>query len=107
MDRREFLRLSALATTGAALGAGLPGAAFADEVEGATIAELQAAMAAGHLTAVALVQRYVDRIERLDRHGPHVNSVIELNPDAHAIAEQLDRERRQRGARGPLHGIPI
>src|SRR5207302_2079401 len=65
------------------------------------------AMTAGHLTAARLGERYQDRIRRLDRHGPRVNSVIELNPDAHAIAEQLDRERRQKGARGPLHGIPI
>src|SRR5256884_5305158 len=73
----------------------------------ATIAELQAAMADGRLTAAALVERYAGRVERLDRRGPALRSVIEVNPDAGAIAEQLDRERRERGPRGSLHGIPV
>jgi len=73
----------------------------------ATIARLQAAMGDGRLTAGTLVERYLDRIERLDRRGPALRSVIEVNPDAGAIAEQLDRERRERGPRGPLHGIPV
>ena len=73
----------------------------------ATIAQLQAAMGDGRLTAGTLVERYLDRIERLDRRGPALRSVIEVNPDAGAIAEQLDRERRERGPRGPLHGIPV
>ncbi len=59
------------------------------------------------LSAQTLVDRYVDRIKRLDRGGPHVNSVLEVNPDAQDIAEQLDKERKQKGPRGPLHGIPI
>ncbi len=73
----------------------------------ATIADLGAAMMAGRLTAAALVERYLDRIERLDRRGPSLRSVIEVNPDARDIAELLDRERGQRGPRGPLHGIPV
>src|ERR1051326_5934095 len=73
----------------------------------ATIAELQAAMAAGLLSAEALVQRYVDRIERIARSGPRLCSVIEIDPDALATAAALDRERRERGPRGPLHGIPV
>jgi amidase len=73
----------------------------------ATIAELGAAMAAGELTATALAGRYLDRIERLDRRGPALRSVIEVNPEAMDIAERLDRERRERGPRGPLHGIPV
>lgn len=73
----------------------------------ATIADLAAAMAGGRLTAVALAERYLDRIERLDRGGPTLRSVIEVNPDALEIAARLDRERGERGPRGPLHGVPV
>src|SRR5215472_7226860 len=73
----------------------------------ATIADLAAAMAGGRLTAAALAERYLDRIERLDRRGPSLRSVIEVNPDAADIAGRLDRERRERGPRGPLHGVPV
>ena len=54
-----------------------------------------------------LVKKYLDRIDDIDKDGPKLNSVIEVNPDAMAIAEALDRERKEKGARGPLHGIPI
>ena len=116
VNRRDFIRITALATTGAALAGSLPTQVFADDSEEiadglhlqeATIAQLQAAMASGRLSAQTLVDRYVDRIKRLDRGGPHVNSVLEVNPDAQDIAEQLDKERKQKGPRGPLHGIPI
>src|SRR5689334_177833 len=73
----------------------------------ATVADLAAAMADGRLTAAALAERYLDRIERIDRRGPTLRSVIEVNPDAADIAAQLDRERAERGPRGPLHGIPV
>ena len=73
----------------------------------ATIADLGAAMGHGRLSAMALVERYLDRIARLDRQGPGLRSVIEVNPDALEIASELDRERRERGPRGPLHGIPV
>jgi amidase len=71
------------------------------------IAELQAAMAAGRLTARALVERYLSRIEALDRGGPALHSIIEINPDALALAAELDAERQATGPRGPLHGVPI
>src|SRR6516225_6654747 len=71
------------------------------------IAALQEAMAAGRLTARELVQRYLDRIQALDRQGPALHSIIETNPDALALAGPLDEERRTKGPRGPLHGIPI
>jgi amidase len=71
------------------------------------IAELQAQLTAGKLTSRALVRRYVKRIEALDRSGPKLRAVLELNPDADSIAEALDRERKEKGKRGPLHGIPI
>jgi len=77
------------------------------EIEEATVADLSARMQRGELTAVDLVDRYVARIEAVDRRGPHLRSVLELDPDARAIAAQLDAERRTRGARGPLHGIPV
>ncbi len=77
------------------------------ELESATITELLAAMAAGSLTAVRLVEEYLERIEAVDRQGPQLRSIIEINPDALAVAAELDRERQTRGPRGPLHGIPI
>src|SRR5690349_2659267 len=76
-------------------------------IEAATIAQLQAAMAGGTLTARRLVELYLERIAALDVNGPALHSVIETNPDALAIADQLDQERQTGGPRGPLHGIPI
>lgn len=73
----------------------------------ATIDDLQQRMASGELTARALTAAYLERIAEVDRAGPKLNAVIELNPDALAIAEQLDAERRAGHVRGPLHGIPI
>jgi amidase len=77
------------------------------ELEESTIRDLQAGMESGRFTARSLVETYFARIEEIDKHGPRLNSVIELNPDALAIAEELDRERKARGPRGPLHGIPL
>lgn len=72
-----------------------------------TILELQHAMEAGELTARAIAEQYLERIESLDSHGPMIRSVIEINPDALAIADALDEERRAGNVRGSLHGIPI
>ncbi|HEY7781446.1 MAG TPA: amidase [Ktedonobacterales bacterium] len=77
------------------------------ELEEASIAALQAAMATGQLTALHLVERYLARIDALDHHGPAIRSIIETNPDALDIAAALDRERAANGPRGSLHGIPI
>ena len=77
------------------------------EFEEITITELQEGMKAVKYTARAIAEKYLARIEALDKHGPAVNSVIELNPDALALAEASDRERKEKGARGPLHGIPV
>jgi amidase len=76
-------------------------------LEEATVSELQEGMKSGRLTARSIAQMYLKRIEELDKHGPMVNSIIELNPDALAIADSLDQERKAKGARGPLHGIPV
>jgi amidase len=72
-----------------------------------TISELQSLMNKGKLTARNLTQLYLDRIDAIDRNGPRVNSIIETNPDALAIASSLDEERHNGKTRGPLHGIPI
>ncbi len=76
-------------------------------MEELTILELQSKFASGELTARRIAERYLERIEQIDQHGPTVNCVIELNPDVLAIAEARDAERRAGKARGLLHGIPI
>src|SRR5260370_21454228 len=77
------------------------------DLEEITIAELQEGMKSGRYTARGITEKYLARIDTADKRGPAVNSVIELNPDALAIAEASDKERQQKGARGPLHGIPV
>jgi amidase len=73
----------------------------------ATIPELQAAMASGRSTSRQLVEECLRKIEALDKNGPHLNSMIAINPDALEIAGALDQERKTKGPRGPLHGIPV
>ncbi|RYX80551.1 amidase, partial [bacterium] len=75
-----------------------------EELTEITIAQLQAKMQSGEETAKSLVEKYLDRIRTID---PQISSVIELNPDAHIIALNLDRERKEGNLRGPLHGIPV
>jgi amidase len=75
-----------------------------DEV---TTAQLQEGMKSGTLTARSITEKYLQRIAEIDKHGPAINSVIEINPDALAIADALDRERQEKGPRGPLHGVPV
>jgi amidase len=77
------------------------------DVEEKSIAQLQADMTSGAVTSEQLVQAYLDRIERLDRNGPRLNSVLALNPDALEQARALDVERAAGRVRGPLHGIPV
>ncbi|MCM2316568.1 MAG: amidase [Thermoanaerobaculia bacterium] len=76
-------------------------------IEEASVGDLQAAMTKGETTSRELVTAYLERIEKIDKAGPRLNAVIELNPDAIAIAEALDAERAKSGPRGPLHGIPV
>jgi len=122
VKRREFLKTGALAG-GAALAGGCDSqpprepAKTADcaadwqepafEHAEATVADLARAQSEGRVTALALTEAYLARIEAIDRSGPRVNSVIELNPDALAIAGALDAERGKSGPRGTLHGIPV
>ena len=77
------------------------------ELDEITVAALQEGMRSGQYTARSLTEKYVSRIEAIDRQGPKLASVIEINPDALAIAEALDKERQAKGPRGPLHGIPV
>jgi amidase len=77
------------------------------ELDEATIPGLQDGMKSGKFTARALAEKYTTRIDEIDKRGPAVNAIIELNPDAFAIADALDQERKAKGPRGPLHGIPV
>ncbi len=76
-------------------------------LEEATIAGLQEMMTSGKETSESLVKLYLERIDKIDRGGPGLNAVIETNPDALAVARELDRERKEKGPRGPLHGVPV
>jgi amidase len=112
MNRRDFF--SAIATAPLLTSTLSSGALFAAsfrikqfEFAEATIPELQAALKSGKETAVSLAKKYLERIEEIDRKGPALNSMIEVNPEALAIARALDRERKAKGVRGPLHGVPI
>jgi len=117
VDRREFLRYGA-AGCACAFGAlpqeprpqprpaPAPAPPFL-EFEEATIAALEQKMQSGALGAKALTEAYLARIDALDRRGPTLRSVIETNPDALSIAEAMDAERKSKGPRGPLHGIPV
>ncbi len=102
---KRFFLTCLLAAAGPVFGAGPVAPPFAfDE---ATIEDLQARMNAGWLTSQDLTAAYLKRIAEIDRAGPKLNAVIEVNPDALAIAAQLDEERRNGKVRGPLHGIPV
>lgn len=118
VDRRSFLRYAGAGTAAIAgtslLGqtsevAGTPAAIGVSDLDELTIGQLQESMGAGRTSATEIARKYLARIESIDspRGSVGLNSMIELNPDALAIAEQRDRERREGFVRGPLHGIPI
>ncbi|MGA8405696.1 MAG: amidase [Candidatus Acidiferrales bacterium] len=77
------------------------------ELDEITIADLQDGMKSGKYTARSIAELYLARIDAIDKNGPAINSVIETNPDALSIADALDKERKEKGPRGPLHGIPV
>jgi amidase len=132
MDRRDFVGLG-LAAGAAAVSAPTQAAAVADHAKGvharahratharaagpsahvatgvleAGVREQQALMAAGKLSSHALCSQYLKRIAAVDKAGPRINAIIELNPEALQIATALDRERKAGKLRGPLHGIPV
>ncbi|MCF0070581.1 amidase [Dyadobacter sp. CY261] len=110
MKRRNFVRLSSAAGLLGmlpAFGESNRQAVAAGEYAETTVAEIQKRMKAGQLTSAALTKYYLDEIARIDKAGPKLNSIIELNPDAMRIASALDKERKAGKLRGPLHGIPI
>ncbi|WP_342214995.1 amidase family protein [Pseudomonas sp. TH41] len=72
-----------------------------------SVDEISQRMERNQLSAAALVRHLLHRVEALDKLGPAINAIIELNPDALAIAEMLDQERQRGHIRGPLHGIPV
>ena len=115
MKRRKFLQTAALASVVAVT---KPATAFSInnkpeaylpdfELEEMPITYLRAGLMFGRFTSKSLVSKYLDRISEIDRDGPRLNSVIELNPEAQAIAERLDDERKAGRVRGSLHGIPL
>jgi amidase len=120
-NRRSFLKSTVIGTAAASLAPLYPALSAARtvtpdsapdriepfELDEITISELQDGMKSGKFTARSLVEKYSERIEKIDKHGPSLNSIIEMNPDAPSIAEDLDRERKAKGARGPMHGIPV
>ena len=114
MKRRKFLQGAAALASVVTLTK--PTSAFtvttraaqpAFELEELTITQLQQAMASGRFSSKSLVSKYLSHISDIDRDGPKLNSVLELNPEATAIAERLDDERKSGRVRGPLHGIPL
>ena len=119
MKRRGFLKASAAGCAALAFvdpvtsvaAANMPASSPAEfELEEMSLLVMQQGLQLGKYTSRSLVEKYVDRINDIDKKGPTINSVIELNPEAEAIAAALDRERKEGGVRalrGPLHGIPI
>src|SRR6266705_1583039 len=124
VSRREFLKYGAVAAAVAAssttlLGAipeirqelvpptRLPQTGPASSIEEITIAQIQSMFAAGTLTAASLVNMYLSRISALDQNGPRLNSILQTNPDALSIAQQIDQQRQSGTNLGPMMGIPI
>ena len=114
ISRRDVLKLSALAGATASLTplatsplAAIAAATAPSDFSEMTITQFQALIGSGQMRSTDLVNFYLRRIQALDQGGPLVNSVIEINPDAQAIAQQLDTERQAGHVRGPLHGVPV
>lgn len=120
LDRRTLMKGAAVAATGTSFATVAQGktdpmsthSSLAQDgatpgVESMSVADLQAALANGEMTVRELVQACLDRISDLDQAGPALNAVIELNPDALTIADELDAELEAGTPRGPFHGIPV
>src|SRR5450432_2602137 len=101
MNRRDVVKSALLAAVSAS------SAAPQVDLEELTIDDIQKGFQSGQFTAQSLTEAYLARIDAIDRHGPAVNAVIELNPDALKIAAELDRERMTKGPRSSLHGVSV
>jgi amidase len=120
-NRRSFLKTTLIGSAAATLTPLYPALGAAHEVISAspspgiksfeldeiTISDLQDGMKSGRFSARSLVEKYSARIQEIDKNGPAINSVLEMNPDALSIADALDQERKAKGPRGPLHGVPV
>jgi amidase len=119
-NRRTFLKTSVVGGVSAAVIPALAGARAIDsrcevstpavsafELDEVTINDLQEGMKSGKYSARSIAEKYLARIDAIDKRGPAINTVIELNPDALGIADSLDKERKGGKTRGPLHGIPV
>ncbi|HEY6843628.1 MAG TPA: amidase family protein, partial [Thermoanaerobaculia bacterium] len=112
LDRRAFITITGIGAAGALLAretqTTTTSAAPAFEIEEITLGELQDGLRSGRFTSRKLTEAYLARIDAIDKRGPAINAVIELNPDALAIADEMDRQRRAAGFSAPaLHGIPV
>jgi amidase len=105
--RVQWLSVGSALTFAAVLLSAQPPRATPFDLEEATVAELRARMETGRDTSRTLVDKYLARIQAIDRSGPELRSVLEINPDAQSIADALDAERKAGRVRGPLHGIPV
>src|SRR5579872_4018009 len=101
MNRRNLVKSALLAAVSASA------ASPQIDLEELTVDDIQKGLQSGQFSAQSLTEAYLARIDAIDRHGPAINAVIELNPDALKIAAELDRERKGKGLRGPLHGVPV
>ena len=120
MKRRKFLQLTSASGPALAL-TGLISCSTSEtekkstaghkvkpfELDELTISDLQDGMKSGKYTARANIEKYLERIAEMDKQGPSLHALIEVNPDALSIAEELDKERQQNQLRGPMHGIPV
>jgi amidase len=121
-SRRRFLRSSAAVTVAAVSYPALAAARSSEraaaiysrnpsvadfELDEITIDSLQKAFTSGQYSARSVTEKYLARMQEIDKAGPMLNAVIETNPDALKIADALDQERKSKGARGSLHGIPV
>jgi len=115
MNRRRFVRTGLFSSVALATVTNLADGATekpatapaAYELDELTTSDLQAGMKSGKYTALSITRMYLDHIDEIDKHGPAINSVIELNPDALSIADAVDNERKAGRVRGPLHGVPV
>ena len=113
MNRRAFLGTSLAAVTSQTACQYVPATSASSstvagfELDEVSLADLAAGLEKGKWTSARLVDLYRQRIDAIDRNGPQLGAVLALNPDASAVARQLDQERKNGHLRGPLHGIPI